>query len=148
MCTNDLGPLVDQLHEKFKDDAAYQAECLYNDITARILDYMEEHDVSRADLARRMGVSEARVSSIFGQTQNFTLQTLAKMAAALGIELGIVVRQSEVPARRARSVSRAWTEAQGEAEQGGAFERLTSGHSWSPEKEKIADGNGALPTAA
>ena len=148
MSTHDLGPLIDQLHEKFKGDAAYQAECLYNDITAGILDYMEEHDISRAELARRMGVSEAHVSKIFGQTQNFTLQTLAKMAAALDIEVAIVTRQGDVPTSRVRSASHGWTEARKEAEACEAFARLKSGHSWSPQKEKIADEDPAFATAA
>jgi len=139
MSTHDLGPLVEELHEKFKDDAAYQAECLYNDITARILDYMEEHEVSQADLARRMGVSEARVSSIFGQTQNFTLQTLAKMGAALGIELGVFVRQSETTAGRQHAMSHEWPAAQEEAEKREAFERVTSEGAWSPGKEESPD---------
>ena len=91
MSTNDLGPLVDELHEKFKDDTAYRVECLYNDITAEILDYMEKHGITRAELARRMDVSEARVSRIFGETQNFTLESLAKMGSALGIDLRVTV---------------------------------------------------------
>ena len=93
MSTNDLGPLVDELDEKFKNDTGYRVECLYNDITADILDFMEEHDVTRAELARRMYVSEARVSRIFGETQNFTLETLAKMGAALGLEIKVSVKQ-------------------------------------------------------
>lgn len=148
MSTHDLGPLVEELHEKFKDDAAYQAECLYNDITARILDYMEEHEVSRADLARRMGVSEARVSNIFGQTQNFTLQTLTKMGAALGIELGIVVRHGEAITGRGRPPGKQWTEPRDEAEKRGAFERATSKSAWSPGKEEMADEEQPLPAAA
>lgn len=91
MSTNDLGPLMDELHEKFKHDAAYRKECLHNDITAGILAYMEKHDVSRADLARLMGVSEARISRIFSETQNFTLEMLARIATALGIDLRILV---------------------------------------------------------
>ena len=148
MSTHDLGPLLDELHEKFKDDPVYRAECLYNDITARILDYMEEHDISRADLARKMGVSEARVSAVFGQTQNFTLQTLAKMAVALRIELGVVVREEKTPTRHERSTSDRWPETQDDAEQREAFERLASAPSWSPEEERIADEDRALAAAA
>lgn len=94
MSTNDLGPLLDEFHDRFKDDATYRAESLYNDITADILAHMNKHGISRAELARRMGVSEARVSQIFGETQNFTLETLARMAAALGLDLKVTVRQT------------------------------------------------------
>lgn len=92
MSINDLGPVVEKLHEEFEHDVEYRAECLYNDITAQILDCMRERDISRAELANRMGVSEARVSRMFSETQNFTLATLAKMACALGLEMEVTVK--------------------------------------------------------
>ncbi|MFO7957189.1 MAG: helix-turn-helix transcriptional regulator [Candidatus Brocadiia bacterium] len=95
MSVNDLGPLMDELHEEFKDDPAYRAECLYNDITAQILDHMRANDISRAELARRMNVSEAYVSRLFAETRNFTLETLGKLAVALGIEFCVIVRDQQ-----------------------------------------------------
>mgnify|MGYP006281445681 CR=1 FL=1 len=101
MSTNDLGPLVDELHEEFKDDVDYRAECLYNDITAQILDCMRERHITRAELAKRMDVSEARVSRMFSETQNFTLATVAKLALALGVEIEVTVK-SDAPPREGR----------------------------------------------
>ena len=47
---------------------------------------MRDHGVSQAELARRLGVSEARVSSMFGNDKNFTLRTIGKILHALGEE--------------------------------------------------------------
>jgi transcriptional regulator with XRE-family HTH domain len=45
---------------------------------------MEEQGVSRAELARRLGTSRAYVTKLLGGNANFTLQTMAKVAMALG----------------------------------------------------------------
>lgn len=47
---------------------------------------MREHNVSQADLARRLGVSEARVSSMFANDKNFTLRTIGRILHAMGEE--------------------------------------------------------------
>ena len=120
MSTNDLGPLVDELHEEFKDDVDYRAECLYNDITAQILDCMRERNITRADLANRMGVSEARVSRMFGETQNFTLATLAKMA--VGLDVGIEVKVRNDPRASGNTPEPSWKTAKTCAEQEHAAE--------------------------
>ncbi len=51
---------------------------------------MREHDVSQAELARRLGVSEARVSSMFSNDKNFTLRTIGRIIHALGEEAMLV----------------------------------------------------------
>ncbi len=94
MSTGDLGPMLDDLHEEFKDSVTYRAECLCNDIIAEILGHMEEHGIPRAALARRMGVSEARVSQMFGETQHATVEMLARIAAAPGVDLTLSVREA------------------------------------------------------
>ncbi len=45
---------------------------------------MEEQGVSRAELARRLGTSRAYVTRMLGGNANFTLQTMTKVAMALG----------------------------------------------------------------
>ena len=47
---------------------------------------MRDRGVSQAELARRLGVSEARVSSMFGNDKNFTLRTIGRILYALGEE--------------------------------------------------------------
>ena len=46
---------------------------------------MDDLDVSRADLARRIGKSQAWVSKALSGQQNVTLDTMAQMAWALGV---------------------------------------------------------------
>lgn len=58
---------------------------------------MEEKGWSRADLARAMNVSRARVTQIFSdECKNFTVRLLARAMSALGDELSITAK-SQAP---------------------------------------------------
>jgi DNA-binding phage protein len=52
---------------------------------------MEEQKVSLAELARRLGTSRAYVTKLLGGNANFTLQTMAKVAMALGAQVHVHV---------------------------------------------------------
>lgn len=52
---------------------------------------MDEQGVSRAELARRLGTSRAYVTKLLGGNANFTLQTMAKVAMALGAAVHVHV---------------------------------------------------------
>lgn len=52
---------------------------------------MEEQKVSRAELARRIGASRAYVTKLLGGNANFTLQTMTKVAMALGATVHVHV---------------------------------------------------------
>jgi transcriptional regulator with XRE-family HTH domain len=56
---------------------------LVTQLTNEINWYMRERDLTRADLAARMGVSPGRVSQILGGGENLTLRTLAALSTAL-----------------------------------------------------------------
>jgi transcriptional regulator with XRE-family HTH domain len=83
---------------------------------------MREHNLTRADLASRMGVSPGRVSQVLSGGENLTLRTLASLAAALGTQFDLtlsprepVVTAEPVPAAQetreiVTETSRAWTE--------------------------------------
>jgi len=85
--TNDLDSLLNEYQEEFKGDPEYRAIVLYDAITAGFLRHMKNHNISRSELAQRMDVSEAFISRIFSEYQNFTLKTLAKLEVALGMEI-------------------------------------------------------------
>ena len=51
--------------------------------------YMRERDLTRADLAARMGVSPGRVSQILSGGENLTLRTLAALSTALDARFDI-----------------------------------------------------------
>ena len=53
---------------------------------------IERTGIARQEVARRMGVSKARVSQMINQRKNVTLRTMIRIYDALGLELGIVGR--------------------------------------------------------
>ena len=48
---------------------------------------LKEKNISQKQLAKKMGKTEAEVSRWLGGTHNFTLRTIAKISAALGVTL-------------------------------------------------------------
>jgi len=66
-------------------DLVFAEESLVVDAQLFLHNLMEEKGVTRAQLARAMGVSRARVSQIFSdECKNFTIRNFARAAFALG----------------------------------------------------------------
>jgi transcriptional regulator with XRE-family HTH domain len=63
---------------------AYEQASLVRDVTSSIKLYLDEHNISRTELAARLHVTPGRVSQILSGDANLTLGTLATVAAALG----------------------------------------------------------------
>ena len=64
---------------------------LPRDVNAAVVDYMDEHGITRAALAARMGVSPGRVSQVLCGGENLTLRTLASVAAALNARFEVTL---------------------------------------------------------
>lgn len=65
--------------------ATFAEEAFVVDVQSFLHHMMEEKGISRADLAKAMGVSKARVSQIFSdEAKNFTVRLLARAAHAMG----------------------------------------------------------------
>lgn len=64
---------------------------------------MQEQGITRAELARRLGTSQAYITRVLSGNANFTLKTISKLAMALGMELEIGLHAQSLPsaARRA-----------------------------------------------
>jgi transcriptional regulator with XRE-family HTH domain len=62
---------------------------------------MQASGITKAELARRMGVSKARVTNLLSGMPNMTLRTLAVVAVALGGEfrMSLARRKDRAPAR-------------------------------------------------
>ena len=60
---------------------------------------MEEQKVSRAELARRLGTSRAYVTKLLGGNANFTLQTMTKVAMALGATVHVHIADQKAITR-------------------------------------------------
>jgi transcriptional regulator with XRE-family HTH domain len=59
-------------------------ERLILDVTEFIIGLMQEQDVTRAELAKRLGRSKGWISQLLAGEANFTLRTLADVFGALG----------------------------------------------------------------
>lgn len=71
----------------------FREEYIVSETQARLGQLLEEKGISRAELARRLGVSRARVTQIFSdEAQNFTLRLLVRSYLALGEEPVVISR--------------------------------------------------------
>jgi transcriptional regulator with XRE-family HTH domain len=84
-------------------DVAYWSELAFLSFTEDLLKMMG-NDVSQAELARRVGVSRGYISRVFRGTENLTLETMTKLALAVGgsVRLGVAplartIHRSDVP---------------------------------------------------
>lgn len=64
---------------------AYEEEQLFNEASDTVEALLASLGVSRAELARRLGVSRGRVSQLLSGGENLTLRTLAALGWGLGI---------------------------------------------------------------
>ncbi|NLF71072.1 MAG: helix-turn-helix transcriptional regulator [Candidatus Anammoximicrobium sp.] len=53
--------------------------------TERIVELMQEQDVTRTELAKRLGRTKGWISQLLAGEANFTLRTLADVFGALGL---------------------------------------------------------------
>jgi len=75
------------------------------DVAADLTLLLNHAGVSRADLARKLGWSRARVSQVLSGQENITVQTIAAVAGALGYTFDTVFRKADVSA-----ASQPWTQ--------------------------------------
>ena len=73
--------------EDVKKTPEYLLEGKIWDITYNINALMKERGISRAELARRIGVSRASVSRMLNGSTNYTLRKLSEVALALDADM-------------------------------------------------------------
>ncbi|MCH9003845.1 MAG: helix-turn-helix transcriptional regulator [Proteobacteria bacterium] len=61
----------------------YWAEGAVLDFTEDLARIMHQNDVSRAELAKRVGTSPAYITKVFSGEANFTIETMTKFALAV-----------------------------------------------------------------
>jgi transcriptional regulator with XRE-family HTH domain len=86
----------DKFQEFIADDERrrlYERESLAFDAAEMISHLMEECNVSKAELARRIGKSRSEVTQLLNGTRNMTVYSLADLAFALGYRLEFKARQ-------------------------------------------------------
>jgi transcriptional regulator with XRE-family HTH domain len=77
--------------ERIDEELSY----LVTHVTNEISWHMREHELTRADLASRMGVSPGRVSQILSGSENLTLRTIASLTTALDARLDMALQPLE-----------------------------------------------------
>lgn len=70
-----------------RNTAEYAEEKLVASAQSLLEEILQERGMSKTDLAKKMGVTKARVSQIFSDHQNFTFRLVANAFHALGEEL-------------------------------------------------------------
>ena len=71
---------------EYEKDPDFLAEGLSIGIIENSLKVMKQKGISRADLAREMGVPKSQISRNFNAPPNLTLLSIARIAVALGVE--------------------------------------------------------------
>ena len=85
---------------RWREDAQWRRDNEYwlkyaRYITLQVLRAMEEQSITQVELAKRMGCTQQYVSNLLKGSSNMTLETIARLENALGIDLV----KSAVPSR-------------------------------------------------
>jgi transcriptional regulator with XRE-family HTH domain len=85
-----------RLGEKLGQDPVYWTEYLKLEFAEELSRLMDEHGLTKTDLATKLGCSRAYITKVFNTTFNPTIETLAKIALAFDarVELKLVPRDA------------------------------------------------------
>ena len=98
--------LLGQLDDLVADEASqaeYRHEIAISAFTNNVARVMDDQGVSQSELARRLGVSRARVSQLLQHKSSPTLRTMVEVATALGCEVTLGVTPGDSPSRQVDS---------------------------------------------
>jgi transcriptional regulator with XRE-family HTH domain len=104
-----MNDLVDHLDELIAEGAGrleHAHELALSAFTNSVARRMSEQGISQADLARRLGVSRARVSHLLQHKSSPTLRTMVEVANALGCDIVPAVTPHEATPTRLAAVPR------------------------------------------
>jgi transcriptional regulator with XRE-family HTH domain len=82
------------LSEAKKRDSYWVARSI-SSFTEELHQLAEQRGISRAELARRLGTSPAYITKIFGGDANFTVETMVRLARAVGGQLHLHLSPQE-----------------------------------------------------
>ena len=80
-----------ELFDQAKRRDTYWVSSLILDFTEGLHKMMEANEVSRSELARRLGVSPAYITKVLRGNVNFTLDSMVRLARAAGGEVSLQV---------------------------------------------------------
>ncbi len=87
-----------------RDTAEFQTERVLVDLTEDLVSHMQRHDISRATLARRLGVSRPFVTNLLKGSPNLTVKTLVRVAHAAGLSVEVSLQPKALAMLRRRAV--------------------------------------------
>jgi transcriptional regulator with XRE-family HTH domain len=79
---------------KSRETLDYKIESARVDFTEEALGIMAGQGISKADLARRLGVSNPYVTKLLGGGANLTLESMVRLAEALGCSISTHLTQA------------------------------------------------------
>jgi transcriptional regulator with XRE-family HTH domain len=68
---------------------------LLNQFYHLLLSYMEERNIKKADLAKRLGKSRAAITQMFNKTPNISVKKMVEIADSVGLEFEIVPKEQK-----------------------------------------------------
>lgn len=80
-----------ELSDAAASKPASWAQLAWLEFTEELLALMTAQNVTRAELARRVGVSPAYITKVFRGTVNLTLETMSRLALAVGASVRLHV---------------------------------------------------------
>jgi transcriptional regulator with XRE-family HTH domain len=69
---------------------------IINDFYHQILTHMEENDITKADLARKLNKSRSAISQMFNKTPNISVIKMVEIADAVGLDFNILPKGEEI----------------------------------------------------
>ena len=76
---------------RFEEESAWRQENaawirMSQKVALSVINYMQDSNLTRSELAKKLGVSTQYLSRILSGTENFSIKTIAKIESALGIQ--------------------------------------------------------------
>lgn len=100
---------ADEIHEHDMLDPEYRREYertkLANNVAIKVIQYRMKHQLSQAELGRRLGMRQPHVAHLEAGDHEPSLSTLARVASALGQDFSVDVKPSVVRLRHPVSAS-------------------------------------------
>lgn len=88
---------VERMRSTPEGERRFQQERLILGVAELICDVMKERDVSKAELARRLGTSKANVTQMLSGFRNLTLRSLSDVFLSLGKRLELKAVAADMP---------------------------------------------------
>jgi transcriptional regulator with XRE-family HTH domain len=95
-------PSFKRLFEEAEQRPEFWEEGAILDFTEALWDAMEERGVTRSELARRLGTSQAYITRVLSGHANLTLKSMSKLAVALGLQLDVSLSPQQRPSTAAK----------------------------------------------